>query len=101
MSNVIHMPQQHYSVEEMFLNMNKTQNKLNRNMIHTMELMNKKHRRLKAAVIAMFLISVCFGLSMILAVKKIQTTPTTVYIQGYNHTVDVKDLPIAPLEELK
>ena len=101
MSNVIHLPQREYSIYELFMNMNKQQHKLNRSMLSTMELMNKKHRRLKAAVIALFLISVCFGLSTILAVKKIQTTPATVYIQGYNHTVDIKDLPIAPLEELK
>ena len=103
MTNVIpfNQPKSSYSMTELFLNMNRTQQNINRNMINSLELLNKRYKILKAVVIATVLISLTTALGFGLAVNKMKSMTYSVYVDGQRETVDIKDLPIAPLEELK
>lgn len=56
---------------------------------------------IKTMITVLLLAFVVTGIGFGLAIKKIKSEPTTVYLQGYDRTVDIKDIPIAPLEELK
>ena len=63
--------------------------------------LQKEQSFLKALIVAAFLIIITMGAGFTLALNKISKEPTTVYLQGYDSTVDINDLPLAPLEELK
>lgn len=89
------------SLAELFLNMNRTQHEFNRDVKDCILKMNKKQKILQALVIALFLTTIMGFMAFGLAMHKFKTEPTTVYIQGESATVDLNDLPLAPLEEVK
>jgi hypothetical protein len=60
-----------------------------------------KMEGIKTMITVLLLAFVVTGIGFGLAIKKIKSEPTTVYIQDENRTVDINDLPLAPLEELK
>lgn len=89
------------SLPELFLNMNRTQCEFNRDVKNCILRLDRKQKTLQAFIVALFLtILVGFG-AFYCAMQKVKTEPTTVYIQGERATVDLNELPLAPLEELK
>lgn len=105
MDNVIpfNRPLKNVSIEGLFLNMNKQTVTCLRDLKGCVEILRKRQQILTAFMIAsvLFAFAACIGCA--LAVHKMKTTPTTatIYIDGTTQTVDIDQLPIAPLEELK
>lgn len=89
------------SLAELFINMNRTQNDINNELKKHIVKINKRQKILQSFIVAMSLIIMTMSLGFTLAIHKIKSEPTTVYLQGYDRTVDINDLPLAPLEELK
>ena len=89
------------SLAELFVNMNRTQHELNADFKDCILNLNKKAKILQAFIVALTLTIITMGIGFTLALNKISKEPTTVYLQGYEKTVDINSLPLPPLEELK
>ena len=90
-----------FNIYDLFLNMNNTQTELNEKATKCILQLQKKYKTLKSFIIALTITTIMGFMAFGLAINKVKTEPTTVYIQGESATVDLNDLPLAPLEELK
>ena len=89
------------SLAELFVNMNRTQHDFNKEVKNCLLQIDKKQKVMQAFIVALTLTIITMGLGFILAMNKIKSEPMTVYIDGQRETVDINELPLAPLEELK